>query len=260
VRRRDLLRLIGGAALTTPFAPLARAADPRPLLVLAAASLADVLPLIARELAGPGLLSCSFDASSRLARQIDAGAPADVFISADAAWVDWLQARGRIVAATRVELAQNTLVAVMPADRPAGAPPIADLAALAAVGRLALAGDAVPAGRAARAALRQAGVWEAAAPHVISADHVRAALAWVASGEVDAGVVYATDARVEPRVRVAFPFPAGAHPPLCVTAAVVAGSPEAPRAAAFAAACRGPAAQQRFAAAGFSPPGAPGGG
>ncbi len=259
MRRRDLLRLLGAAALVPPAA---RAADPRPLLVLAAASLADVLPLIARDLAGSlaGPISFSLDASSRLARQIDAGAPADAFISADAEWVDWLQARGRIVAATRVELAQNTLVAVVPADRPAGAPPIADLAALAAVGRLALAGDAVPAGRAARAALRQAGVWEAAAPRVISADHVRAALAWVASGEVDAGVVYATDARVEPRVRVAFPFPAGAHPPLRITAAVLAGAPEAPRAAAFVAACRGPAAQLRFAAAGFAPPGGPGGG
>ncbi|MFO0002385.1 MAG: molybdate ABC transporter substrate-binding protein [bacterium] len=213
-----------------------------------------MLPRIARDLAASaaGPLRFSVDASSRLARQIDAGAPADVFVSADAEWVDWLQARGRIVAATRVELAQNTLVAVVPADRPAVAPPIADLAALA--------GDAGPAGRAARAALRSAGVWEAAAPHVISADHVRAALAWVASGEVDAGVVSATDARVEPRVRVAFPIPAGAHPPLRVTAAVVAGSPEAPRAAAFAAACRGPAAQLRFAAAGFAPPGGPGGG
>lgn len=169
--------------------------------------------------------------SSTLARQIEEGAPADLFISANPQWMDRLEERGRLAGDTRVDLVGNALVLV--ADRPltvaAEGPALVE-----AVGdeRLAMGlVDAVPAGLYGRAALDQVGAWEALADNVVEVDNVRAALALVDRGEVGFGIVYATDARLAPDVHVAATFPPGSHPPIVYPAAVVAGGDrEAPRA------------------------------
>ena len=210
------------------------------LLVYAASSLTEALPA-----AGGSSAGYRFDASSKLAHAIEAGAPADVFVSADADWMDYLQKRGLVT--DRVTLVRNRLVAVVRSDAaslPSGP------AELAWVPRLALAGEGVPAGRYARAALKEV-LPEA---HVVSGDSVRTALAWVARGEADAAVVYATDALVEPRVRVAFTFPEASHPPIVFVAGVVAASPRAAEARAFLARLGSAPARQAFHAAGFLPP------
>lgn len=220
------------------------------LTVYAAASLTEVMPALAAAWTARGHppVRFVFDASSRLAKQIEAGAPADVFVAADAAWMDHLAGRGAVDAATRVTLATNTLVAVVPAGAPFVPAGPADLAR-PEVARLAVAGENVPAGRYARAAL--ADRWPTLAPRVVSGDSVRTVLAWVATGEASAGVVYATDARVEPRVRVAFTFPADRHPPVVYPAAVVAGAASPAAARAFLDWCRGDEARATWQAAGF---------
>ncbi len=233
----------------------ARAA-PNGLLFLAASSLTEVLPAVAARWTARGNppITFSFDASSRLAKQVEAGAPADAFVSADEAWMDYLVQRDLIDRATRADLVGNTLVAVLPAASTAAVAGAADLAR-PGIARLGLGGETVPAGRYARAALRAADVEQALAGRIVSGDNVRTVLGWVATGEVDAGVVYTTDARVEPRVRVAFTFPAGSHPPVVYPGAVVRGAVNASSAAAFLAYCRGPEAAAVFAAAGFRPVG-----
>lgn len=232
----------------------ARAAPPE-LVVLAAVSLTESLSQVAAAWtrAGHPVVRFSFDASSRLARQVEAGAPADVFVSADAEWMDHLQKAGLVDAATRADLVGNRLVVVAPAASPWTVSAPGDLAA-PSVRRVGLAGEAVPAGRYARAALERLGLWAALAPRVVNGDNVRSVLAWAAAGEVDAGVVYASDARVEPRVRVVWTFAADTHPPIVYPGAVVKGSRSAAEAAAFLRYCRGPEAASVFRAAGFEPP------
>ena len=161
----------------------------------------------------------SYAASSALARQIAQGAPADVFVPADAEWMDALQAQGLVDGRTRTALLGNTLVLVAPATT-ATAP--VELRAgvdlrplLGQRGRIAMGlADSVPAGRYAKAAFTSLGVWETLAPHVAGAENVRAALMLVARGEAPLGVVYGSDARAEPRVRVLATFPPGTHPPI----------------------------------------------
>ena len=235
-------------AVSAPAAPVAA-----PLLVLAASSLTESLSAVGQRwtAAGNPAVNFSFDASSRLAKQISAGAPADLFVSADNEWMDQMQAGGFVRAETRRTLLGNRLVLAVPA----GAPPLirapADLAG-AAVQRLALAGESVPVGRYGRAALRHAGVMDAVEARVINGDNVRIVLGWVASGEADAGIVYATDVRAEPRVQAAFTFPAESHPPIVYPAAVLSGAPEPVAAAGFLAWCQGAEASAVFAAAGFT--------
>lgn len=194
-------------------------AAPRGPLVLAAASLQEALTAAADAYAAQGHPRpvISFAASSVLARQIDAGAPADLFISADADWMDYLATRRLIVTATRASFLTNTLVLVAPASKPftiAITPGLALLAALAD-GRLALADPAsVPAGKYAEAALTNLGIWATIEPRVVRAENVRSALQFVARGEAAAGIVYATDARASRDVMVAGVFPAGSHPPI----------------------------------------------
>lgn len=240
--------------ITLLLAGVAVAGEP-PITVLAASSLTESLQAVADAWTARGhpAPTLSFDASSRLARQVDAGAPADLFFSADAGWMDWLAGRGLVDPTTRVDLLGNALVVVVPAG--------SDLTVSAATGladprvrHLALAGESVPAGRYAREALRALGAWDGVADRVVSGDSVRATLAWVAAGEADAGLVYATDARVEPRVTVAWTVPADAHPPIVYPAAVVRKSAHRAEAEAFLAFCRGEVGRETFAAAGFSPP------
>lgn len=223
------------------------AAAPEPqLTVFAAASLTDVLPKVADAwVAGGGeRVTFTFDSSAKLAKQLASGQPADLFFSADTAWMDDVAGKGLIDAETRVDLLGNALVLVVPA----GGPDVV----LADVERLAMAGENVPAGRYGRAALQSLGSWQMVKSRVVSGDDVRTALGWVATGEADAGIVYATDARAEPRVRAAFTFPASTHPPIVYPAAVVKGAGE--DAGHFLAFCASPAGMAIFREAGFTAP------
>lgn len=205
------------------LAPVARAADP-PLLVFAAASLKNALDEVDAQWAHE--VTASYAATSALARQVESGAPADVFISADTEWMDWLAQRELVVAATRRDLLGNRLVLVAPAGAGIStriAPGFALAALLGGDGRLAM-GDpaAVPAGKYGRAALEKLGVWGAVAARVVPAENVRAALAFVARREAALGIVYATDARADPGVEVVDTFPEDAHPRIVYPAARVA--------------------------------------
>ncbi|WP_133499774.1 molybdate ABC transporter substrate-binding protein [Cognatilysobacter terrigena] len=247
------------AALLSLAAALPAFAAP-PITVFAAASLKETLDeagvLYERSHGAP--VRASYAASSALARQIEDGAPADVFVSADLDWMDELQAKRLIDAKTRRDVAGNALVLVAPAD--ARTPGIAlkrgvDLRpALGRDGRLALALTAsVPAGKYGRAALESLGAWSKVRPRVVEAENVRAALQLVARGEAALGVVYASDAQAEPRVRVVARFPASTHPRIVYPAARIAVSTN-PQAAAFVAWLRSPAAQAVFRKHGFLPP------
>jgi molybdate transport system substrate-binding protein len=199
----------------------ASAAD---LTVFAAASLrgalGEALELWSAE--ADRTVAVSYAGSSALARQIEAGAPADVFVSANAEWMDALEARGLILPRTRIDLVGNALVLVAGAE--VAAFPLADLPDRLVDGRLAMAlHDAVPAGIYGRQALTSLGIWEAVRDRVAQADNVRAALAYVATGEAPYGIVYASDAAAEPRVRVVVTFPPQSHDEITYPAAVVAG-------------------------------------
>ncbi|RFP86464.1 molybdate ABC transporter substrate-binding protein [Rhodobacteraceae bacterium 63075] len=159
--------------------------------------------------------------SSALARQISQGAPADVFLSANVAWMDAVEAQGRLHAGTRRDLLENTLVLIAPA--PAQAAPLETLAEGAGYIAMGLV-EAVPAGIYAREALEHLGLWEQVAARVAQTDNVRAALALVARGEAQFGLVYRTDALAEPRVDIVSPVPPEAHEPIIYPAARIAGS------------------------------------
>ncbi|MBI1404600.1 MAG: molybdate ABC transporter substrate-binding protein [Caulobacter sp.] len=198
----------------------------RGVTVFAAASLETALTAIGKGYRGrPGApLRLAFGASSAMARQIAQGAPADLFISADSDWMDWLQARGGVIAGTRRNLLANRLVLIAPKTSPVhlriarGMP----LAAALGGGRLAVADPAaVPAGKYARQALTHLGIWDSVRTRLVPAENVRTALAYVARGEAPLGVVYATDAAVEPRVRVVGTFPADSHKSIVYPAALV---------------------------------------
>lgn len=198
-------------------------------LVLAAASLQDALTEVAGEwhAQGHAMPVLSFAGTSALARQVEAGAPADIFISADEEWMSDLEKKGLIRPDTRVSFLTNRLVLVAPADSKATltiAPhfPLAD-----ALGskRLAMADyAAVPAGRYAKQALESLGVWDSVKDQVVPAENVRLALALVARKEAGFGVVYATDAKSEPGVRVIGTFPAESHEPISYPVALLASS------------------------------------
>ncbi len=244
--------------LMTPFlAPSAASAqEARPVTVFAAASLQTALNAIAaewRKETGKQAVF-SYAASSALARQIEQGAPADLFASADLDWMDWLQERRLIRTETRRTLLGNSLVLIAGRDWTGELAIGRGFALAAALGesRLALANpQAVPAGKYAQQALTALGVWEQVAPRVAGADNVRAALALVARGEARFGIVYDTDARTEPRVRVIGRFPADSHPPILYPVALTAGATH-PDAAAFLAYLSGPAATRIFEAEGFA--------
>ena len=243
-------------AITSALALGARvveARDPDPIVVLAASSLQETLPVVAAAWTAKGHppVTFRFDASSRLAKQIEAGIPADAFFSADRDWMDVLERAGRLAAGTRQDLVGNTLVAVVPASSRLVIASASDLAQ-PAVARLGLAGENVPAGKYGRAALRSIGVEDAVQGRIVNGDPVRTVLKWVATGEVSAGIVYATDARVEPRVRVAFPFAAGSHPAVVYPMAVLKDAAHAREAGSFLAACRSPEGMAVFLAAGFT--------
>jgi molybdate transport system substrate-binding protein len=198
------------------------------LTVFAAASMKNALDDIgAAYTAKSGVrIVASYAASSALAKQIEQGAPADIFASADTDWMDYAAAKKTINEPSRVNLLGNSLVLIAPKDSKLDKVAIGpgfDLAKLAADGRIA-SGDvkAVPSGKYARAALEKLGAWQAAEPKFAMAESVRAALALVARGEAPLGIVYATDAKVEPGVKIVGTFPADSHPAIIYPVAATA--------------------------------------
>ena len=240
-------------SVSRPVHPVgAEVQEPEPLLVLAASSLQDVLPTLAmawRE-AGGSDVRFSFDATSRLAPQILRGAPADVFISADHEWMNWLREKDVVSGSAIVNVAANRLVFVVPTS--GGAPP-RDVRALGArpAMRIAMAGENVPAGRYGTAALQAAGLWDVLEGRVVRGGSVRGALEWVARGAADGGVVYQTDALAEPRVRLAFAFDQSTYPPVVYPGAVVGRSERPVDARAFLDFMAGAEGAALFGAAGF---------
>jgi molybdate transport system substrate-binding protein len=239
----------------TPLSAVEAAESPQPAItVFAAASMTNVLGELATEFEKQTgtAVTLSFAASSALARQIEAGARVDAFVSADQEWMDYLAARKLIEPASRRDIAGNSLVLIAPAgSQPALAiRPGFALAAALGDGRLAVADpDTVPAGRYAKAALLRLGVWASVEGKLANTDNVRAALAFVARGEAPLGIVYATDARIEKKVRVVGVFPADTYPPISYPAAVpVDGRPTG---AAFLDFLAGPAGEAAFARHGF---------
>jgi len=218
-----------------------------PLRVAAAASLTDVLEPIAErfERSSGTHVELRFGGSSTLARQIEDGAPTDVFVSADSRWVTELIEHG--LGRDRQTFATNRLVVIVPAnasETPRG------LRGLTTLEHLAVAGPEIPAGAHARLALASEGMLDALTARIVSAPDVRGALAWVASGEAEVGMVYATDARVEPRVRVAFVIAPNADDPIVYEAIAIGADDDA---AAFVRFLRSEEAQRALADAGFGP-------
>lgn len=222
--------------------------------VFAAASLANAMAEIETgfEAATGTDVVVSLAGSSALARQIQQGAPADVFLSANTDWMDVLDEAGLLTPGTRRDLLGNALVLIAPGP---DAPPLEigpDLAARLGDGRLAMAlVAAVPAGIYGKAALEHYGLWEALSPQVAQADNVRAALALVATGEAPLGIVYATDAVAEDRVSVVARFPADSHPPIVYPVAGIGGQ-DSPARHAFLAYLTGPEARAAFVRQGFT--------
>lgn len=198
--------------------PAVAAAQRKAPLVLAAASMDEALTAAADAWARTGHPRpvISFAASSALARQVQAGAGADLFVSADQAWMDVLEHGGKIVAATRATLVGNRLAVVAASGNGVRIPLAAGpLAHVLGAGPLAMADTAsVPAGRYGKAALERLGAWGRVRPRVVQAESVRAALALVERGAAPLGIVYATDVRAAPGVRIAGVFPAWTHPPI----------------------------------------------
>lgn len=224
-------------------------------MVFAAASLTDTLQeigaLYGRE-SGRRVVF-SFAASMTLARQIELSAGADIFIAADVESMDYLESRGRIAKPTRQDLLGNRLVLIAPAGSNVTLAIVPQMRIVEALGggRLAMANvDSVPAGRYGKEALTALGVWNGLSGRIAQGEDVRTALSYVARGEAPLGIVYATDARVEPRVRVVAPFPEDSHPPIVYPAALTAEA--RPDSAQFLAYLRGPQARAVFERAGFT--------
>ena len=213
-----LAGIVSALVILCGSAASAAQAQEKSLTVFAAASMKNALDDIdAAYTARTGVrIAASYAASSTLAKQIEQGAPADIFLSADADWMDYATGKKNIDESTRVNLLGNSLVLIAPKDSRIDSviiEPGFDLSKLAGDGKIAT-GDvkAVPAGKYAKAALEKLGAWQAAEPKFAMADSVRAALTLVARGEAALGIVYSTDAKVEPGVKIVGAFPADSHP------------------------------------------------
>ena len=250
---RALFRLFLCLRLLT-FAAAARADEP--LLVFAAASLKESLDEAGKayQAGGGAELKISYANSLALARQLEQGAPADIFISADQASMDFAAARGAIAVDSRFNFLGNALVVVAGKDSAIQVLDFTPRAFAAALGDGRLAtGEvtSVPAGKYARAALEKLGLWATVEARLAMAENVRAALVFVTRGEAPLGIVYATDALAEPGVKIIARFPSGSHPPIVYPAALTAGS-KSPDAAKFLTFLRSDAARAVFAARGFT--------
>lgn len=246
------LAILAVVLLAVTPAP-ARAGD---LLIFAAASLQPALaPIVADwRLATGNDAKVTYAGTPTLAKQIELGAPADVFVAADTQWMDYLATKGLIRAGTRFDRIGNGLVLIAPvlsARAEIKLEPGIDLAGILGDGRLAMGDpDSVPAGRYARAALEFLGIWPSLASRIAPVDNVRLALALVARGEAPLGIVYRSDARAEPKVRVLAEFPAKSHPPIVFPMAIVEPAPH-PEAKSFIDFLQSDPSLSRFAAAGY---------
>lgn len=246
----SLIASCGPAETAKPATPEAA------VTVFAASSLTDVLKQIGDLYAAEGHPApvFNFAASSELARQIEQGAGADVFISADEKWMDYLADKTLIDAASRKTLLTNTLVLVAPSDKPITLElkQGMDLAGALKGGKLSMANpDSVPAGKYGKEALEKFGAWAAVEPSVVRAENVRSALRFVEAGEAAAGIVYATDANAAAAsVTVVGTFPAESHTPITYPAAIMAGKSEG-AAAGFLAFLSSEEASRAFQSAGF---------
>ncbi|MFM8745485.1 MAG: molybdate ABC transporter substrate-binding protein [Aestuariivirga sp.] len=252
MNRRNLLHALA-AGLVATSAPVAGAAQR--VTVFAAASLKNALDEVgaAWTSATGKEAAMAYAGSAALARQIEAGAPADIFIPADMDWMDYLETRKLIAPGSGKKLLGNRLVLILPAESEArvSIAPGFDLAGVLGGGKLAMGHvKSVPAGKYGQAALESLGVWHKVEANVAQAENVRAALKLVATGEAAAGIVYETDALAEPKVRVAGVFPASSHPEIVYPAALTAASrnPDAPQFLAF---LQSAAARDIFAKHGF---------
>jgi molybdate transport system substrate-binding protein len=218
-----LLKFLMAAVTLVAFAQPACA---EALIVFAAASLKEALDQATKlhEAASGDRVSVSYAASSALARQIERGAPADLFISADLEWMDFLAERKLIDPGSQIRLLGNRLVLVAAASSQINMElkPGVPIARMLGPERLAMADpDSVPAGRYGKAALEALGAWSSVSGKLVRAENVRAALAQVVRREALLGIVYRTDALAEPRVRIVAEFPAGLHSPVVYPAALV---------------------------------------
>lgn len=250
-------RYVLGLALASTVAPLAAArAQSGSLVIFAAASLKNALDEIAADWtkAGKPAPRISYAASSALARQMEAGAPADLFISADLDWMDYVEKKDLIRKDTRFNLLGNKIVLIAPKDATAriDVKQGFDLAKALAGGKLAMGNvDAVPAGKYGKAALEKLGAWDGVKNEIAQADSVRAALLLVARGEAPLGIVYSTDAAAEPNVKIVGAFPDDSHPPIIYPAAIAKDSKN-PDAQAFLALLKSGTARPAFEKQGFT--------
>jgi molybdate transport system substrate-binding protein len=256
VRRGLVVAGLLGFLIAPLMTSVAHAAD---VTVFAAASLKNALDDAAKlyQAKTGDKVTISYAASSALAKQIEAGAPADIFFSADLDWMDYLAEKNLINTASRKTLLGNTLVLVAPKDSAVALTigkgfPL--LEALGPDGKLAMASvDSVPAGKYGKAALTSLGVWDAVSFRVAQADNVRAALAFVAHGEAPLGIVYGTDAKAETAVKVVGVFPEQSHPKIQYPVALLTSAkPEARKFLDF---LESPEAKPAFEAQGFTVPG-----
>ena len=237
IHRRHLIRSLAAAAVALSVS-LSPALAAEKVTVFAAASLKNALDEVsAAWKADTGKETVnSFAASSALAKQIEGGAPADIFISADLDWMKYLSDKKLIADGSAVKLLGNTLVLVAPADSKASVTiaPGFDLAGVLNGGKLAVCDvKTVPAGKYGKAALEKLGVWASVGNSLAQAENVRAALKLVATGEAPAGIVYQTDANEEKKVKVLGTFPADSHPEIVYPAGLVATAAQNADAAAF---------------------------
>lgn len=251
-----LLLFVASLALSAACGPPS-AGHEQVVTIFAAASLRTALDEVDRQILRPGglLTRRVYAGTPDLARQIEAGAPADLVIAADEAWMDRMQQGGHLRDSSRVTLLGNALALIAPADAdlPIGLDPTTDLRTRLGDGRLAMADpDTVPAGRHARQALTSLGLWDQVADRLAPHENVRAALAVVAAGEAPLGLVYASDAVDQPRVRVLADVPAQSHAPIRYPAALTRTS--GPRAGAVLRHLRGNEALGVFLRHGFRPP------
>nr|WP_250813862.1 molybdate ABC transporter substrate-binding protein [Neorhizobium tomejilense] len=233
IDRHFWIRLAVGAALVSLASFAAPAAAQEKVTVFAAASMKNALDNANRAWGaqGGGQVTVSYAASSTLAKQIENGAPADIFISADLDWMKYLSDKKLVREGTRFNWLGNRIVLVAAKDaakdaaKPVDIRPGFDLAGLLKGGRLAMGEpNAVPAGKYAKASLEKLGVWPSVEKSVASAESVRAALAFVSRGEAPYGIVYQTDAAADPGVAIVGTFPADTHPPIIYPIAILSES------------------------------------
>ena len=254
--RRSWLALLVAAGLTWTASVQSAAAQGKDVVVFAAASLKNALDDIAgqwqRETGKKTVIS--YAASNTLIKQIEQGAPADIFISADLDWMDYGQQKNLIKPDSRFNLLGNRLVLIAPTDSSISAniQPGFDLATLLKGARLAMGNvDAVPAGKYGKAALEKLGVWDSVKDKIAQAESVRAALLFVSRGEAPLGIVYQTDAAADPGVKIVGTFPENTHPPIIYPVALTKESTN-PGAQAFLNYLRSPAARAAFERQGFT--------